>query len=613
MIVPKEAEIRLRPSPDFKRGRIDLFGFEDVEVSWESTPGVEIRPEKIAVNGPTRLVCEASSEPPTEISLRLAWPGGRKLEFGLPYPSSGGRFISPNGKVFSDEETVSLDRLSGIIATGTTTDAQCQYFVSGTLLHAQDVSPEQRFEVREPLKEVIAGRFELDIRSLQEPLRNLFAVSRDLDVCARLVIEAWGSSQGIQRRLIVSRFDLSLTPDRLNGEVRLGENDLKRLSWEDLERLRVEAVRLWDPDTETSVLKPVPGSLAPGRWLFSSECRESGPWMILGKDGDWHRMRPLLWEVPGKDDQLLLQHFDPKEGGVLAKAVCISDKYARATALDHVLIALSEDYGHQDWGQVYAFLRRFRGLPATTLDLTDRIISSPHAAVMALLGVPDTSMFSSVWSLLEELPFLWSLLPVKDWVMTGQRFESALRGQLEGYPGDVDASVRKALSLFLEEAPKRQSGFETLAELVRVGVLKDEIESTQYLKMVVSPAGRRTLRNSLESAQQDLLHAHTEDKWPAGESFNDWIKGAGSLPDEMKPLWYAEPAGTRYRIPVLNAPAVAAIAAACGINVERSLIYEIRHLRSFDEQWFNHAYSCMLAIAIGILFEQDPTRIGVSL
>ena len=615
MIVPKEAEIQLQPSPDFKRGQIDLVGFEDVEVGWKSIPGDEIRLEKIAINGLTRLVCEASSEPPAEISLHLTWPGGRKLAFDLPYPSSGGRFISSSGRVFPDEETVPLDRLSGIIATGTTTDEQCQYFVSGTLLRAQDISPTQRFEVREPLTKVIDGRFELDLCSLQEPLRNLFALSRDLDVRVRLVIEASGSLLGSLRRLIVSRFDLSLMPDRRNDEVRLEEDAIGRLNWENIEHLKVEAVRLWDPETETSVLKPVPGSLAPGRWLFSSECREPGPWMILGKDGDWHRIRPLLWEVPGKDDQLLLQHFDPKEGGVLAKVVCISNKNARVTALDRVIDALSEDYDHEDWHQVYAFLRRFRGLPATTLDLTDRFISSPHAAAMALLGVPDTSIFSLIWSLLEELPFLWSLLPVRDWVMAGKRFESSLRGRLEGYPGDVDALVREALSCFLNEAPKCQLGFETLTDLMRVGVLKDEIESTRYLKMVVSPEGRDALRNNLERVQEELLHRHAgdDDIWPTSNLFSNWFNRAESLPEEIKDIWHIEPPGTHYRSSVINAPAVAAIAAACGIKVERSLVYEIRRLRSFDEEWFNYAYSFMLTIAIGILFEQDPIRIGVNL
>ena len=76
MIVPKEAEIQLQPSPDFKRGQIDLVGFEDVEVGRKPTPGGEIRLEKIVINGLTRLVCETASEPPAEISLHLTWSGG---------------------------------------------------------------------------------------------------------------------------------------------------------------------------------------------------------------------------------------------------------------------------------------------------------------------------------------------------------------------------------------------------------------------------------------------------------------------------------------------------------------------------------------------------------
>ena len=612
MILPKEAEIQLQPSLDFRRGHIDLIGFGDVEVGWKTALGNEVYIEKIANNGITRLICETTSDPPAEISLHLTWSGGRKLEIDLPYPSSGGRFISSSRGVLPDEETVPLDRLSGIIATGTTTDEQCQYFISGTFLRAQDISPTQRFEVREPLTKVIDGRFELDLCSLQEPLRNLFALSRDLDVHVRLVIEASSSSSSSLRRLIVSRFDLSLRPDQRNDEVRLEEDALRRLNWEDIERLKVETIPLWDPDTETSMLKPVPGPLAPGRWVFGSEYREPGPWMILGKDGDWHRMRPLLWEVPGNDDQLLLQHFDPKEGGSLAKAVCISDKNARATALDSVIDVLSEDYSHEDWHQVYAFFRQFRGLPATTLDLTDRFISSSHAAAMALLGAPDTSTFSLTWSLLEELPFLWSLLPVKNWVMAGKCFESSLRGQLKAYSGDVDALVREELSRFLNEAPKRQPGFETLAELMRAGVFKDKIESTQYLKVAVSPAGRDALRKNLQSAQQELLNRHADDIWPS-DLFSNWFNRAESLPDEIKDIWYIEPPGTHYRSSVINAPALAAISAACGIKVERSLVYEIRRLRSFDEEWFNYAYSFMLAIAIGILLEQDPIRIGVNL
>jgi len=220
-------------------------------------------------------------------------------------------------------------------------------------------------------------------------------------------------------------------------------------------------------------------------------------------------------------------------------------------------------------------------------------------------------MFSSVWSLLEELPFLWSLVPAETWVRAGRHFEASLRRQLDGYSGDVDAVVRGSLSLFLREAPLRQPGFETLTELMRVAVLGESIESAKYLKLVLSFEGRDALRSRLTIARQALLQAHADDDWPSGPTFTSWLSRAGSLPKEIQDLWHIEPEGTRYRVPVLNAPAVAAIAASCGIPVERPLIFELRRLRRFDQQWFDEAYSYILAIAIGTLLEQEPERIGM--
>ena len=614
MIVPSNAQIQLRPSSHFWEGLIDLIGFGNVEVKVGSRSLLEVTISSKKMADFTRLDCKANSASPADISLYLTWPGGCKIEdFRLPYPSVGACFIAPNGKVLEDYQNVPVDRLSGIIATGKTTK-ECQYYVSGRLDACDVEEGKTTFGIFKSLEKVVPGLFQRDIFLLQEPLRNLFAVSREMDACVRLEIDASvGSDYRNKCRLIVSRFDLSLREDRLDGTVSLGENDLERLG-KDVERLRVEAVPLWDPDAEISALEPVPG--LSGRWQFSPDRRESGPWVIVGKDGDWNRIRPLLWEVPGKDDQMLLQDFDPKERGALETAVCISDTHERAAALDRLLVALAEDCSHPDWHQVYASIRRFRGLPAATLDLTDRIISTPCVAMMALLGASDTTMLSSVWSLLEELPFLWSLLPVKDWVATGRYFESSLRSELgrQRYPGDVNVLVQDVLKPFFEEAPKRQLGFETLVELMRVCVFGYEIGKTKCLKIAIEPATRRKfLWDPLEDVRQCLLNRYAEDRWPRGYSVSGWLDQVNTIPSDVKKLWHIEPEGTGYRIPVLNAPAVAAIAAACGIKVERSLIYEIRYLRSFDEQWFDEAYSRILAIAIGILFEQDPTRIGVSL
>lgn len=610
-VVPADAQIRLHPSSDFKKGQIELIGFQDAEVSGDTSPGLEIRVEHDPDEGDISLHCEAPGDPPADVSLRLIWPAGRALELRLPFPSNGSRFIAPGGRVLADEAIVPVDRLSGVVATATTTDGRARFFVSGDL-YAEDVAPAQRhlFGVNEPLRQVIPGRFELDLRTLQESLRDLFAVSRDLGASVRLVVESPGSSRRMQRRLMVSRFDLSLVPDRNQGEVRLRGEDLGRLDWEDLENLHVEAIPLWRPSDPPVELEPVPGPLAPGRWQFDPERRAAGPWMILGRDGDWNRMRPLVWNVPGKDDSLLLGRFQPQAGGALATAVCIADQEERTAALDALLSALAEDGVHEDWHEVYAFLRRFRGLPASTLDVTERMIAAPRAAVVALLGAPDAGMFASVWSLLEELPFLWSIVPMKAWVAAGRRFIASLR-HLEGYSGDVDALVRGSMALFLKEAPLRQSGFETLTDLMRVGVLGEGIEETSYLKMVVVADGRAALRGVLESSRQALLQAHAEDQWPSGPGFTNWLGRAGDLPKEIQELWQIAPEGARYQVPVLNGPAVAAIAATCDIPVERPLIFALRRLRRFDPQWFDEAYSCMLAIAVGVLYERDPERIGM--
>lgn len=611
-VAPLGAEIRLQPSSDFKEGQIELVGFQGAKVTWETSPGLEIRAENRPDDGAVGVHCIAADDPPAEVSLRLSWVAGRVLDLRLPFPSKGSRFIAPGGRVLADEEIVPVDRLSGVVATGTTTRERGRFFVTGEL-HAEDVPLAQRhlFGVSAALREVIPGRFELNLRVLQESLREIFAASGDLDAYVRLTIDSPDSSRTMRRRLIVSRFDLSLVSDPAEGEVRLREQDLGRLSWEDLENLLVEAAPLWRPSDPPVELERVPGPLAPGRWRFYPERRAAGPWMILGRDGNWNRMRPLVWNVPGKDDALLLERFRPQEGGALATAVCIEDPDQRARALDALLDALAEDCGHEDWHEIYAFLERFRGLPASTLDVIERMIAAPRAAAGALLGAPDAGSFASVWSLLEELPFLWAVVPMKEWVRAGESFVASLHRQLGDYSGDADTLVRESIGLFLKEAPLRQAGFETLAELMRVGVLADAIEETSYLRMVRSAAGRAALGSQLAIPRQALLQAHAEDQWPPGPGFTSWLGRAGELPKEIQELWQIAPGGARYRVPVLNAPAVAAIGAACDIPVQRPLIFEIRRLRRFDPQWFDEAYSYMLAIAVGVLLEQDPARIGL--
>ena len=295
VIAPKEAEIRLRPSRNnFRKGLVEIVGFEDADITWKTQPGLELHTENVASDGSILIRCEAEDDPPADVSVHLTWSAGRELTLRVPYPSHGSRFITAGGRILTNEDRVAVDRLSGVLATATTIETQRRYFVRGEL-YADDVRPAQayRFDIHKPLKEVIPGRFELDLRKLQDSLRSMFAVSGDLDAYVRLTIDAPDGLDGVPRRLLASRFDLSLVPDPSEGAVRLSDEGLRRLGWKDLEALHVEATPLWNPDEIVEIV-PVPGPLAPGRWAFAPERRDPGPWMILGRDGDWNRMRPLL-------------------------------------------------------------------------------------------------------------------------------------------------------------------------------------------------------------------------------------------------------------------------------------------------------------------------------
>ena len=612
-IVPRKAEIQLKPSSDFKKGKINFDGFEDVNVIWDSTQDLKYHLVGPETNEPTSLICDTESEPPSEIPLKLEWPGGRKLNISVPYPSSGGRFVSSNSSVFEDEEIVPLDRLSGIIATYTTLDDSCNCHVSAKLIYAADIT--RNLEVREPLKKVLNGRFELNLQAIQEPLRGMFALSRELDIRVRLVIETSGRPEGFLRRLIVSRFDLDFTMIEESGEICLNEHALGRLNIDELRKLRVEAAPLWKPDIESTLLEESPQSSELGRWLFSPQIRDAGPWLILGKDGDWIRIRPFIWEVPGWVDKQLLDHFNPQEEGSLTKVLCISDSKTRKNAIDSLLQTLAQDCEHQDWDLVFTFLHRFREIPPAALDLTDRFISTPNAAIMALLLAPNKVVFEYVWSVLEELPFMWTLLPVKHWVMVARNMSNSLHRQLKEHLDEdgIEASVQQVLNRFIDEAPKHQLGFEILTDLVKLAVLGCGIESTQYLKIATNQQTRNVLTDHLRYAKQDLVNEHTQDRWPIGWYIQDWLGQVESvIPNEVKKVLRSEyMEGQKYQFSVINAPIVTAISAACGIDVQRPLIYELRRLRNFDEQWFDVAYSCFLSIVVGIMYDQNPEQIGL--
>lgn len=65
-----------------------------------------------------------------------------------------------------------------------------------------------------------------------------------------------------------------------------------------------------------------------------------------------------------------------------------------------------------------------------------------------------------------------------------------------------------------------------------------------------------------------------------------------ALLDELRvPRQFRVLSDLSYRHSVLNAPALAAAAAVDGRALDDHLIFELRRMHAFDEEWFEHAYA----------------------
>ena len=56
-----------------------------------------------------------------------------------------------------------------------------------------------------------------------------------------------------------------------------------------------------------------------------------------------------------------------------------------------LLAALAEDCGHEDWHEIYAFLERFRGLPASTLAVSDSLPAATSFTFCFVARDPNNS------------------------------------------------------------------------------------------------------------------------------------------------------------------------------------------------------------------------------
>lgn len=155
-------------------------------------------------------------------------------------------------------------------------------------------------------------------------------------------------------------------------------------------------------------------------WRIPERC--TGPCLVYLRDGADVVSRPAPALRPG-----------PRGGeGALTAALAIEDYLERQAAIEAALAGVARgasDPADLDWLRDAA--AHLNGLPASAFDALRLAAARPGALVHLLLAARDAEERSAVWSLQNELPFLWLALPLRAWLWGVERRAALLEQALQ--------------------------------------------------------------------------------------------------------------------------------------------------------------------------------------
>ena len=444
-VLPEKASVGFVPSQDDTRGSIHLEEFwanavslvDCADVDWEIIRSPEARAVEVRM--------QSQGEPPSTVQIALRWKGRGQTVLRLPFPSDKTSFVLPDGRRLSSGERLSAEALAGVHAEAVVPSANSTFVLSGEYRGSDvlDVADTAR-RFFWPLQEVSKGYHSLDLAEVQGRVGALLSQGVDPDACVRLRLEGHSASARPTACTVdVHRFDLTLGK-RQRSPLVIGLDDasLSRTSLEERGSLTAEAVPLLEPAAHSRGLD----LLEPGAWSLPEEELPEGPYLIVARQNDWYRVRPMPWHV----------RHDNGLGSKLEHPVTLEEVYQAGPVDDDsqvfrsVLAEMVTDHGHRGWSILLHRLQLSKLLPVRTFPMLIAAADNPDVVACGALRI-GASEFDLMWDKLESLPFLWELVPVASWRGSIESRADGLRGLMSEMPPDVaddllTDTIQKAVS-----------------------------------------------------------------------------------------------------------------------------------------------------------------------
>lgn len=595
VLLPAQARMAVEPGCDPSSGLLRFTNWALLTAE-SDTPGVSSRTRPDGTSFVLDLRFQGEGHPPEWCSINAVWPGNPSIvRLQVPFPAKGVRIIAADGAQLGDGALLAVGRACGTRMVG---------FLGADAYHAtlrlglhRGNHAHPASEVAHTIKTNLGGtRVEIRLVDYLNDIQSMLAGADTLDAYVSVRLRLSGGESATLR---VARYEFQLDRMAMMSRVGVPQEQLGRLSTEDLARLPVVALRLNAPGEEPIRLAAILSEgVATGNWIFPSTDLSPGPWVIYpASDSQWI-FRPMLWPVLAPHDgeaTILPETQDAGEATEaqldLAAALGIPAERHRMDALDVLIDTMALNFVSDDWRLAEQLAVQLGHLPLSTLDLWRRFTHSPSgmaALAVRMGGLP--AGFAERFP--NELPTAWETIPLTAWVHAIR----AVTAQGTSWYG-VDTGgfvVSEHLDRRLQALTSACPSLRVLLEVARAIATErtnQELQVCRQQPMDAVFAGQ--LFGGESSRVQHLLRNNAERQWPQGFPAElSVVKQHGARP-------YLCPVEYSFHDSVINLPILLAVNAAMDppvdLNRHPNVISAIREIQSFDAEWFAEAFDLTVA------------------
>ncbi len=591
IVMPPSVELQVVPGTKQGTGILRISGLGMCKFAVERDERIQTSATR--KDGVVILEVNVVGSRPGLIRVRITFENGNSCDVSMVCPTTAFSILNVLGQPVDYPNGIPTDNLDG--------------------LTVQVIHPEQRIPLIywpegslliDRLRETnVPGVFEFPLSYIANYATELLACSDDPDGKVKFGI---GTNVAFAPKftLSVARYSHALDRSKplaqVNGDEETTEICVKGLAATNStpsDDCSLNVVPLGSPND----LMPADTVVSTGScsWLVNHGSYPPGYYLVLATDAQGNSYRPLRFVVKTSELKVINENGDDSRPAFWS-VMNTYDKSSRLKAWDNYFKDVAENPAHPDWAQLDDFVNSSETLPVTTFEAMAAITRNHFASARYGILYPHRER---LWRRFEQLPFLWSAIPIHAWLATAARCWAFAETRMveNGMEAEqVKMLLGQARDRFVKEAPNRSAHMASVV-LAMFASNRFGIPFTESLHQLV---GRLNL--DVRTREHTRLISHhdrfdTRSTWPnfridCDQAERDILRASKLMFED----------GFRNQWAVLNGPGIAAVKAVYGAGLRAEDVSEYKRLRALDPDWYDIANAVAMSVLLDRRCKSEP-------